>query len=122
VKVIQLDDGSPVPFEIVCAAGSTSSGALALGRARWFPDGSAIGYICEGEDGGLGVFAQDFVPGRDTRATRRKIGESPQDRIPESFGFSPDGKSLVVSQLELRQAIVLAEKLPGVDRPGRKAN
>jgi len=114
--VIRLQDGSPAEFEVQCVTTSTAAGAVAMGRARWLPDGSAIAFLCE-QDGQTGIFVQDFVPGRDTRATRRRIGESPQDRIPESFGFSPDGRHLVVAQLELRQAIALAEKLPGVDRP-----
>jgi eukaryotic-like serine/threonine-protein kinase len=122
IEVVQIADGSPVPFEIHCQVESTAAGALALSRARWLPDGAAIAFVCDDDEGRFGIFAQDFIPGEDTRSTRRRLSPVLGDRIPESFGVSPDGERLVVSQLELRQAIGLAEGLPGVDRPGRRPN
>ena len=47
---------------------------VTLGRARWMPDGKAIAFVGQDEDGASGVYVQDFAPGRDTD------GHAPQAR------------------------------------------
>jgi Tol biopolymer transport system component len=117
IDVVSLEDGAPAPFSIECVAEGSLSSSIFIGRSRWLPDGSGIAFVCQDEAGGAGVFSQDFVPGVDTRSTRRLLAGRHEDRIAESFGFSPDGKSVTLSLLELRQSLMVAENLPGVSRP-----
>ena len=62
------------------------------------------------------LVAQEIVPGRDTRASRRLLIPGTFDDMPESFGFSPDGRTILVSSLRNRSNIRLIEGLPGVTR------
>jgi hypothetical protein len=66
------------------------------------------------------VFAQDFAPGRDTRATRRKLGGFDPELITESFGISPDGSRLSIASWEQLFSLMLAERLPGIEPPQRR--
>jgi Tol biopolymer transport system component len=89
------------------------------GRMRWLPDGKAIAFIAESDAGISGVFVQDFVPGVDTRATRRKVAGFSADYITESLAISPDGSKIVISRMEEIRSVMLAESAPdlGARRP-----
>ena len=65
-----------------------------LGRSRWMPDGKAIAFVGLDDAGLTGVFVQDFVPGRDTTATRRKLAGFDPDYITETFAISPHDGAL----------------------------
>jgi serine/threonine protein kinase len=80
------------------------------GRCRWLPDGRALAFIAQDEAGVSGVYQQDFVPGVDTRATRRKIAGFSPDYVTESLAISPDGTKIVVSRMEEIRSIMLAER------------
>ena len=124
VEVLSLEDGASVDYRIDCVMDAIAAGSIAAARSRWLPDGSGIAFLCEetvGDALRIGLFVQDFVPGRDTSATRRPLISIDGDRITESFGFSPDGASVMLSQLELRQSVVLAENLPGIERAKRRS-
>src|SRR5262249_41420257 len=107
---------TPVPFKI--AIGARKETATALGRARWVPDGRAIAFIGQDENGVNGVFVQDFAPGRDTSSTRRPLGGFDPEASAESFGISPDGSRLVVAGWEQLFSIMMAEGLEGIAPPG----
>ncbi|HVT17558.1 MAG TPA: hypothetical protein VHQ90_15450 [Thermoanaerobaculia bacterium] len=81
------------------------------------PDGKAIAFLGQNDDGVNGVFVQDLAPGRDTRASRRPLGGFDPDLAAESFAVSPDGKRLVVPGWEQLYSIMAAEGIPGIDRP-----
>jgi serine/threonine protein kinase len=98
VKVIELETGAPVPFQIRIEA--VKETAALLGRVRWMPDGKALAFLGQDEHGIDGVFAQDFVPGLDTSKTRRPLGGFDPDNSVESFGISPDGQFLTVAAWE----------------------
>jgi hypothetical protein len=66
-----------------------------------------------------GVFVQDFVPGRDTTATRRKLAGFDPDYITETFAISPDGTRIVLSLLDLQSNIMIAEGIPDLT-PARR--
>jgi Tol biopolymer transport system component len=120
VRVVDLD-GVRVPFEIRVDYRRRTKNLL--GRARWMPDGRAIAFIGQDERGVAGIFVQDFVPGRDTRATRRKLAAFDSEIATESFGLSPDGRRIVVSgwvqQFSLMEARGLTGLLPVRARGGR---
>jgi Tol biopolymer transport system component len=116
IRVFELATGRVVPFEIVVTAPARAPG-IVLGRSRWLPDGSAIAFVGFDEQGRAGVFAQDFVPGEDTAATRRPLAGFHDDLVTESFGLAPDGSSVTIAGVRRTSRILLAEGVPGVARP-----
>ena len=117
IEVVRIADAVTEPFRIECVMEAATAGSILVGRSRWMPDGSGIAFLCDDDAGQAGVYVQDFVPGQDTVASRRFLAGNYEDRIAESFGFSSDGKRIVVALLELRQSVVLADQLPNVSRP-----
>ena len=87
---------------------------VTLGRARWMPDGRAIAFVGQDETGAAGVFVQEFAPGRDTDATRRKLAGFDPDVAAESFGISPDGTRLVIAGWLQLFSLMEADGLPAV--------
>ena len=118
IRVAEIETGTLVPFEIEVAWPPSASNQILFGRARWTPDGR-IAFIGANAEGRSGVFLQDFVPGRDTSATRRAVAGFAPDVLTESLGVSPDGKSLVVSTLQEYSSLTLAEGLAGLEPPRR---
>jgi len=114
IRVVRLPDGQSAAFEI--AVPRRKETTAALGRARWMPDGRAIAFLGQDERGVNGVFVQDFVPGRDTTPTRRKLGGFDVENATESLAISPDGKSLTVGSWEQMFNIMIVSHLPGIDR------
>jgi Tol biopolymer transport system component len=112
LRVLRVADGTDTGFAVPIRA-THRSGAI-LGRMRWTPDGKAIAYLAQDENGVNGVFAQDFVPGVDTAKTRRALGGFDRERATESFGISPDGKTLAVAGWEQLFSILSVEGVPGV--------
>ena len=85
IVVARVRDGAPAPFEIEIKRRSNTT--TALGRARWMPDGRAIAFVGQDENGVNGVFVQDFLPGHDTSDTRRRLGGFDPDNSTESFAI-----------------------------------
>jgi serine/threonine protein kinase len=121
IGVVEIATGRVVPFEIAThyRPAPTASSVL-IGRSRWLPDGRAIAWIGEDDDGRTGVFAQEFAPGRDTSESRRKLAGFSPEYLSESFGISPDGRRLTLSTLEQSSNLMLAEGLSGVEPPVRQ--
>ena len=117
VRVVRLEDGQAEPFEIAVDARRRTT--ITLGRARWMPDGKAIAFVGQDETGASGIYVQDFVPGQDTAATRRKLAGFDPDVAAESFGLSPDGTRLVVAGWVQLFSLMEAERLPGLLAPPR---
>ena len=93
--VISVADGAAVSFEIRVPVIRPTP--IALGRPRWMPDGRGIAFVGQEADGATGVFVQDFVPGRNTEATRRPLARFDEEAAVESFDLSPDGKRVVAA-------------------------
>jgi Tol biopolymer transport system component/predicted Ser/Thr protein kinase len=122
IRVAELETGRLVPFEIpVPYQVGPEASRILIGRSRWLPDGKAIAWVGEDENGLTGIFAQDFVPGRDTSSTRRKLAGFARDYVSESFAISPDGKRLILSTLMRSGRLMIAEGVPGVEPPVRPA-
>ena len=117
LRVARLEDGALEDFEILVEAHRRTT--ISLGRARWLSDGSAIAFVGQDETGAIGIYAQDFVPGRDTSATRRKLAGFDPDVAAESFGISPDGSRLVVAGWLQLFSLMEAEGLKGLLTPPR---
>ncbi len=116
LRVAETATGARVPFEIRIGV-PTGKPGLALGRARWMPGGGAIAFIGQDEKGVNGVYVQDFVPDKDTAATRRPLAGFDPERTTESFGISPDGARLTIASWEQLFSLMLAERVPGVLPP-----
>jgi serine/threonine protein kinase len=111
VGVLRIEDGAKV-FEIIID-GRASTLSESLGRPRWMPDGRQIAFL--GLSAGRhGVFVQDFVPGRDTRATRRALGGLDGDEATESFGISPDATRLVLARWAKNHSLMIATGVAGI--------
>jgi len=115
LRVVRLDDGRRV-FEVPLNPW-ISGGGIDQGRSRWLRDGSALAYIDQARDGSYGVYVQEFAPGADTYARRRRLGALEPDLAAESLGISPDGAFITVSYREQLFDLMLADGVP--DIPGR---
>jgi serine/threonine protein kinase len=117
IRVRRVEDGSEVPPSIgIDRNGNEDSN---FGRPRWLPGGSALAFLAADTDGLSGVFAQDFVPGKETSATRRRLAGFFPDVRSESFGFAPDGSEIVLSGLEEHSQVLLARGIPDLLPPVR---
>jgi eukaryotic-like serine/threonine-protein kinase len=117
LRVARVTDGSPVADVRIPIR---RPGAIRVGRARWTPDGRAIAFVAQDENGVHGIFEQDFVPGRDTSGTRRPVGGFDRQQETESFGISPDGSSIVVASWERLFSVVEVDGVSGVSPPARR--
>jgi serine/threonine protein kinase/roadblock/LC7 domain-containing protein len=116
LRVARVSDGKDTGFAVPIRA-THRTGAI-LGRMRWTPDGKAIAYLGQDENGVNGVFVQDFVPGVETTKTRRALGGFDRERATESFGISPDGKTLAIAGWEQLFSILSVDGVPGVGKEG----
>ncbi|HYC61942.1 MAG TPA: protein kinase [Thermoanaerobaculia bacterium] len=114
VRVARVSDGKDMGVSIPIRLLRRTSAIL--GRTRWMPDGKAIAFLAQNEEGINGVFVQDFVPNTDTSATRRPLGGFDRERATESFGIAPDGKTLTVAGWEQLFSLFSIEGVPGVTK------
>ena len=89
--------------------------AFALGRTRWMPDGKSVAFLGQDEKGEYGVYLQDFIPGKDTSATRRVLAGFDPNLATESFGILPDGSHITLADGEQILSLMIAERVPGVE-------
>jgi serine/threonine protein kinase len=109
-RVVDISTGAAVPFEI-----KVSNRDRVGGRVRWMPDGKSILFVDEDQNGNWGVFAQDFVPGKDTRATRRPIAGFDADRKIDTFTVSPDLSRIILAEVEVLSSLTLAQGIPEIE-------
>lgn len=102
IHLVDIETGTAIPFEVKAEHG----------RCRWMPDGKSLAYIDLNGKGDLGIFVQDFIPGKDTSATRRAIAGFDPDKQTETFAISPDGKFITLTELELLSSLVRVENVP----------
>jgi Tol biopolymer transport system component len=106
-RIVRLADGQPVDFTLVPRVIRPTTANL--GRSRWMPGGRAIAFVGQDDKGVNGIFAQDFVPGHDTSATRRKLAGFEAKADAESFAISADGSRIAVAAREMVSSLVLLE-------------
>lgn len=104
IRVADIETGNSIPFAV----------KTERGRCRWMPDGKSLAYIASNEKGDLGIFVQDFIPGKDTFPTRRAIAGFDPDKQTETFAISPDGKSITLTEWEILSSLVRVENVPGL--------
>jgi Tol biopolymer transport system component len=116
IRITDIETGNPIPFEVKAERGGKGQATLAgsPGRMRWMPDGKSLAYIDSNERGNLGIFVQDFIPGKDTYATRRAIAGFDTDKQTETFAISPDGHSITLSEVEILSSLVRVENIHGL--------
>jgi eukaryotic-like serine/threonine-protein kinase len=111
-RVVEISTGHAVPFEI-----EVSNRDRVAGRMRWSPDGKAIFFIDEDRDGNWGLYSQDFVPGKDTRESRKPIAGFDSDRKIDTFAIAPDLSRIVIGEVEVLSSLVMAEGIRGIELP-----
>jgi len=111
IRVVRSEDGSAVPFSIQLAPGP------GVGRSRWLPGGRGLAFVALDQRGLLGVFGQDFTPGRDSSASRRPLGGFDADARTESFALAPAGDRLAISEERVQSFLQVVTNLPGVAPP-----
>ncbi len=112
LSVVSIDGGETQQFsELVFGGGNVRAGNFSPGRARWAADGKSIIFLSCDEDGTCGLRRQDFVFGKDTMSTRRKVNEFDLFSPAESFSMSPDGKRYTVSAAEETARIVITNPI-----------
>ncbi|HJV21757.1 MAG TPA: protein kinase [Holophagaceae bacterium] len=117
LHAIRVDDGREV-FQTHVAG--TRKTIVTIGRCRWTPDGRRLLFTGQNPQGLDGVFIQDFIPGKDTTATRRPVAGFDPEWLTESLGLSPDGKRLVLSESERLFSLMVAEGVQGLGRKGAR--
>jgi WD40 repeat protein len=110
IKVVEVESGAAVPFEIQVPVVRETT--VFLGRTRWMPDGKSLVFVGQNAAGVNGLFAQDFVPGQDTSASRRPLAGFDPENAAESFGISPDGQFITIATWEQFFSIMVTEDLP----------
>jgi Tol biopolymer transport system component len=111
IRVARVADGKDMGFAIPITPVRRT--AAILGRMRWLPDGKTIAYLGQNAAGINGIYAQDFIPGRDTASTRRELGGFDPERATESFGIAPDG-TITVAGWEQLFSLFSIEGVPGL--------
>lgn len=106
LRVVELPRGSPTNFEIPGLRGT---------RGRWMPDGRRIVFLHRDDNGRSGLFIQDFAPGKNTVASRRKLAGFDPALETESFGISPDGTHVTLAQIEWGGSLIEADGVPGIE-------
>jgi serine/threonine protein kinase len=114
IKVVEIDSGEMVPFEIELFRKKIYENVV-VGRSRWAPDGGRIIFVGQNEEGLTGIYVQDFIPGRDTSDSRGLVAGFSGDFVTESFGVSPDGYRIVISAMTVRRSLKLAENVSLTD-------
>ncbi|HEX2831435.1 MAG TPA: protein kinase [Thermoanaerobaculia bacterium] len=114
IRVARVSDGKDMGISI--APPQSRRTAAILGRVRWMPDGKALAFLAQNEEGVNGIFVQDFVPNVDTAATRRPLGGFDRERAAESFGIAPNGKAMTVAGWEQLFSLFSVEGLPTITR------
>ena len=120
LRVARTDDGALTRFEFRLPAW-TPGGSIDLGRSRWFPDGRAIAFIGREPNGAHALYVQEFRPDADTGGTRRLLVPPDPEFAAESLAISPDGEHLTVAYVDQLFNLMIAENVPGVERPRRAA-
>ena len=122
LRVLRVADGAPTGFVAPLPPASPRR-TIDVGRSRWFPDGRSIAFIGAGPGGTTcGIFVQRFHPETDTTASRRWLFPLDPEYAAESFAISRDGSHVTVAYLDQLFSLMIAENVPGVQRPVKVAD
>jgi Tol biopolymer transport system component/serine/threonine protein kinase len=115
LRVATVADGRLLDFELPLPL-SDPGADPDLGRARWFPDGRSLAVLMRDGDGAFVVERHFLRP----RAADPEIPPVELAREPgyaaESFGISPDGRTLMVAFWDTTSNLMLAENVPEIER------
>jgi Tol biopolymer transport system component len=120
VRVLAVEDGRVLPHEISVEVPFNRAEDIILGRARWMPDGGAIAFVGQDENGHTGIYVQEFDPSTNAASPRRPLAGFSSNYATESFGISPNGRQVVIAGLDTAYRLVLAEGVPGIVPPERR--
>jgi serine/threonine protein kinase len=107
VEVLRVSDG--VVFPLVRGLQGFDPG-----RARWLGNTRTVVYSADDGRGRAGIFEQEFVPGRDTLASRRPLAGFDRETTLDTYAISPDGTRAVLSILEPASSLMITDKIEGL--------
>ena len=84
------------------------------------PDLKRIAFAGSDEQGLYGVFVQDFILGRDTSSSLRRLAGFDPENPTESFCISHDGSRITLAVGGPSNTLMLAKGLPGIEPPRRQ--
>ncbi len=108
IQIIRLEDGEATPFEIRIPS---FPGA---GRGRWLPDGSGVAFIGRDDEGRTGVFVQVLRQDHSPEDVPRPVAGFRHGHLTESFGISPDGRSLTAALKRPQMSLTIARDVRDV--------
>ncbi|HUR81356.1 MAG TPA: protein kinase [Thermoanaerobaculia bacterium] len=80
-------------------------------RVQWIGASHTVAFRAIDATGRVAVFAQDFVPDRDTRSTRRPLIVAEA----ETYAISPDGSKAVLSLIDEASGLMMAQGVDGLE-------
>ncbi|NNF07030.1 MAG: hypothetical protein HKN21_09740, partial [Candidatus Eisenbacteria bacterium] len=108
IRIADVETGEIVLKTDVLATNSVSG--TTTGRGRWMPDGKSFVFVMR-EPEGLSLISQEFRPGENTDATRKRlVGPTTETEI-ESFCIHPDGQEIVTANRSARMVIKHAQNV-----------
>jgi eukaryotic-like serine/threonine-protein kinase len=107
IDVVRVADGKVFTF-------AQGFAGIVTVRARWIGATHTIAFRARDADGTISLYAQDFQPGVDTTATRRKLLSTDADAVLETFAISPDGKRAVLAIVDEASGLMMAEGVEGI--------
>ena len=114
VQVAEVASGKVVDFKITIPRGPLAPN-VTYGRGRWMNGSRTIAYVGLDDAGRTGILTQEFAPGQDTTATRKKLAGFFPDETTESFGISPDDQHVALAVVHETRNVMLADHLSGID-------
>ena len=108
------------PFEILDRLGAGGMGEVYRARDSKLGREVAIKVMRPSRTGVYGVFVQDFIPGRDTSSSLRRLAGFDPENPTESFCMSQDESRIILAVGGPAITLMLAKGLPDIEPPRRQ--
>jgi Tol biopolymer transport system component len=121
LSVVSIDGGEVHRVtELLYIPAAGMAGNFSPGRARWSADGKSLAYLDCVQSGACGLRMQAFEFGKDTRSTKRDLTPFDLFAPPESFSMSPDGATMVLSESDQMERLVITDPIELLARRAAK--
>ena len=118
VQTLRTADGKPDDFRVELPQGGLSLSRIVVGRCRWMPDGRSLVALTR-DAKGYRIDSYPFRPGVQFLSANPLVPAFDPAVEIETFGVSPDGKRITVAGAAKSRSLMVAEGVPGIQRPKR---